>query len=188
MEPSLPDPNTFAALAVAVLFGIVVWDAYWLTRQHIDVPTLGELSNGGFAWESQGAQELIRQWGNLGSMAAMMVLPWGLVGASNTSPAYAIAWDICLTLHLISLLIPKRYAVTRTHAFADGQRYDWQRLRLAGRQPARRIMLLRKGWGIFGPLPLGGVQNDLTIARERIAIAIDHTDQWPQFESKKQDE
>ena len=29
-------------------------------------------------------------------------------------------------------------------------------------------MLLRKGWGIFGPLPLGGEQNDLTIARQYI--------------------
>jgi hypothetical protein len=26
-------------------------------------------------------------------------------------------------------------------------------------------MLLRKGWGIFGPLPLGGEQNDLSTAR-----------------------
>ena len=188
MEPTLPDPNMFAALAVAVLFGIVVWDAFWLTRQRLDVPTLGELSNGGFAWESEGAQELIRQWGNLGSMAAMMVLPWGLVGVSNTNPAYAIAWDVCLTLHLISLLIPKRYAVTRTHAFADGQRYDWQRLRLAGRQPARRIMLLRKGWGIFGPLPLGGAQHDLSTARERISLALGDPAQWPSISTPKEEE
>jgi len=61
MEPALPDPNTFAAFAVGVLFVIVVWDAFWLTRQRVDVPTLGELSNGGFAWESEGAQEVIRQ-------------------------------------------------------------------------------------------------------------------------------
>ena len=188
MEPTLPDPNTFAALAVTVLFGIVVWDAYWLTRQRLDVPTLGELSNGGFAWESEGAQELIRQWGNLGSMAAMMVLPWGLVSVSNTDPAYAIAWDVCLTLHLISLLVPKRYAVTRTHAFADGQRYDWQRLRLAGRQPARRIMLLRKGWGVFGPLPLGGAQNDLSIARERIGLALEGSVAWQNALISKEEE
>jgi hypothetical protein len=178
MEPSLPDPNTFAGIAVAVLIGIVLWDAYWLTRQRIDVPSLGELPNGGFAWESEGAQELIRQWGNLGSMAAMMVLPWGLVSASNTHVGYAIAWDVCLGLHLISLLIPKRYAVTRTHAFADGQRYEWTRLRLAKRQPTRRIMLLRKGWGVFGPLPLGGAQHDLKVARARITIATTAPAQW----------
>lgn len=179
MEPSLPSSDLFASMAVAVLFVIVLWDAFWLTRQRLDVPTLGELPNGGFAWESEGAQELIRQWGNLGSMAAMMVLPWGLVGVSNTNPAYAIAWDVCLGLHLISLLVPKRYAVTRTHAFADGQRYEWQRLRLSKRQPTRRIMLLRKGWGIFGPLPLGGAQNDLSIARSRIELALDPDGKWP---------
>ena len=148
MEPSLPSPDLFASMAVAVLFVIVLWDAFWLTRQRLDVPTLGELPNGGFAWESEGAQELIRQWGNLGS-------------------------------HLISLLVPKRYAVTRTHAFADGQRYEWQRLRLSKRQPTRRIMLLRKGWGIFGPLPLGGAQNDLSIARSRIELALDPDGKWP---------
>lgn len=188
MEPTLPDPNTFAALAVGVLFVIVVWDAFWLTRQRVDVPTLGELSNGGFAWESEGAQEVIRQWGNLGSMAAMMVLPWGLVGVSNTHIGYAFAWDLFLTLHLISLLVPKRYAVTRTHAFADGQRYEWQRLRLARRQPARRIMLLRKGWGVFGPLPLGGAQQDLTVARGRIALALDRPQEWTTPDSLNEDE
>ena len=188
MEPALPDPNTFAAFAVGVLFVIVVWDAFWLTRQRVDVPTLGELSNGGFAWESEGAQEVIRQWGNLGSMAAMMALPWGLVGVSNTHVGYALAWDFFLALHLISLLVPKRYAVTRTHAFADGQRYEWQRLRLARRQPARRIMLLRKGWGVFGPLPLGGAQHDLTIARERIPLALDHQEKWANATFPKEDE
>ena len=121
-------------------------------------------------------------------MAAMMVLPWGLVSVSNTDPAYAIAWDVCLTLHLISLLVPKRYAVTRTHAFADGQRYDWQRLRLAGRQPTRRIMLLRKGWGVFGPLPLGGAQNDLSIARERIGLALEGSVAWQNALISKEEE
>jgi hypothetical protein len=109
----------------------------------------------------------------------MMVLPWGLVGVSNTNPAYAVAWDVCLGLHIISLLVPKRYAVTRTHAFADGQRYEWSRLKLSKRQPARRIMLLRKGWGIFGPLPLGGDKNDLSVARSRIELALDEKGLWP---------
>ena len=59
------------------------------------------------------------------------------------------------------LLIPKRYAVTSTHLFADGQRYEWNRLRLAKKQPKKRIMLLRKGWGPFGPLPLGGDRSAL---------------------------
>jgi len=33
----------------------------------------------------------------------------------------------------------------------------------------RRIMLLRRGWGIFGPLPLGGNYHDLEQAKHAIA-------------------
>ena len=180
--------NNAGLIAVCVLGAIVAWDAYWLTRQRQEIPNLGELSNGGFAWTSEGPQEVIRQWGNLASMAAMMALPWALIGASDTSYWYAIIWDILLSLHLISLLIPKRFAVTRTHLFADGQRYDWKRLRLQRRQPARRIMLLRKGWGIFGPLPLGGSQNDLYVARSRIEKALSVSADWDISATEKSEE
>jgi hypothetical protein len=109
-------------------------------------------------------------------MAAMMALPWGFASFSNTPIAYVIVWDVLLGLHIISLLVPKRYAVTSTHLFADGQRYEWNRLVLAKRQPKHRIMLLRKGWGPFGPLPLGGDRADLDIAAEKI-IEVLHPDQ-----------
>ena len=187
-EELLLSANTVAAASVFILGLIVAWDAFWLTRQRADIPTLGELSNGGFAWQSEGPHEVIRQWGNLASMAAMIALPWALLGASNTSYWYAIIWDALLSLHIISLLIPKRYAITRTHLFADGQRYSWTRLRLARRQPTRRIMLLRQGWGIFGPLPLGGGQNDLSIARNRIETALDTNANWPQNDSQQSEE
>jgi hypothetical protein len=165
----LPPSDTFAIFVIVILAGIVLWDAFWLTKQKRDIPNLGDLPNGGFAWASEGPQEVIRQWGNLFSMAAMMSLPWALISLSNTSIIYGIIWDILLALHIIYLLIPKRYAVTSTHLFADGQRYEWKKLRLAKRQPKRRIMLLRKGWGIFGPLPVGGKYHDLEQAK--IAIA-----------------
>ena len=67
METYLPSAEAVAATAVAVLALIVLWDAFWLTRQRGDVPELGELPAGGFAWESEGVHELVRQWGNLGS-------------------------------------------------------------------------------------------------------------------------
>ena len=165
----LPPSDTFAIFVIVILAGIVLWDAFWLTKQKRDIPNLGDLPNGGFAWASEGPQEVIRQWGNLFSMAAMMSLPWALISLSNTSIIYGIIWDILLALHIIYLLIPKRYAVTSTHLFADGQRYEWKKLRLSKRQPKRRIMLLRKGWGIFGPLPVGGKYHDLEQAK--IAIA-----------------
>ena len=165
----LPPSDTFAIFVIVILAGIVLWDAFWLTKQKSDIPNLGDLPNGGFAWASEGPQEVIRQWGNLFSMAAMMSLPWALISLSNTSIIYGIIWDILLALHIIYLLIPKRYAVTSTHLFADGQRYEWKKLRLAKRQPKRRIMLLRKGWGIFGPLPVGGKYHDLEQAKTAIA-------------------
>ena len=148
----LPSAEPVAVAAVVVLACIVVWDAFWLTKQRRDVPELGRLPGGGFAWASEGVHEMVRQWGNLGSMAAMMVLPWALLEASNTPVIYAILWDVLLSLHLV----------------ADGQRYPWDRLRLAKRQPKRRIMLLRNGWGLFGPLPLGGDSESLGVAREYI--------------------
>ena len=61
--------------------------------------------------------------GNLGSMAAMMVLPWALLEASNTPVIYAYfvgrvpGASSDLSAH------PKRYAITSTHLFADSQRY-----------------------------------------------------------------
>ena len=168
MVVNLPTSEHVALAAVVVLAGIVAWAAYWLTKQRRDVPELGPRPGGGFAWESEGVHEMIRQWGNLGSMAAMMVLPWALLEVSDTPMMYAILWDVFLALHLISLLVPKRYAITSTHLFADGQRYPWERLRLAKRQPKRRIMLLRNGWGPFGPLPLGGDGASLGVAREYI--------------------
>jgi len=187
-EDLILSADTAALFAVIILAGIVAWDAFWLTRQRQDIPQMGELKRGGFAWKSEGPQEVIRQWGNLASMAAMMALPWALLSASDTSIWYAVVWDALLSLHLISLLIPKRYAVTRTHLFADGQRYDWKRLRLQQRQPARRIMLLRKGWGVFGPLPLGGSQNDLSVARSRIELVLDSERKWDPFSRQHSEE
>ena len=172
----LPNTEPVAVAMVVILSVIVAWDAWWLTRQHLDIPQFGPLANNGFAWKSERSHEVFRQWANLGSMAAMMALPWGFASFSDTPIIYVIVWDILLALHIISLLVPKRYAVTSTHLFADGQRYEWNRLVLAKRQPKYRIMLLRKGWGPFGPLPLGGDRNDLDIAAEKI-LAILHADQ-----------
>jgi hypothetical protein len=163
---ALPDPETMAQFCVTVLAIIVSWDAWWLGRQRIDIPSLGDLPNGGFAWESNQSQEVSRQWANLMTLGAMMVLPWMLAELSNTPTLWVWIWDILLAIHLISLLIPKRYAITSTHLFADGQKYEWSRLKLAKRQPKKRIMLLRKGWGPFGPLPLGGDRSELSKALE----------------------
>ena len=43
---ALPDPNMFAGAMVGILFLIVAWDAWALTRTRSDIPELGELANG----------------------------------------------------------------------------------------------------------------------------------------------
>ena len=80
----LPSPNT-SPLWPWRFCAIVAWDAYWLTKQRRDVPEMGSLPGGGFAWKSEGVHEMVRQWGNLGSMAAMMVLPWASRSATHRS-------------------------------------------------------------------------------------------------------
>ena len=120
---NMPDSELMAQFCVAVLLVIVIWDAYWLTRQRIDIPNLGQLPNSGYAWESNQSQEVSRQWANLLTIGAMMILPWMLAELSNTPTIWVWIWDVLLAFHVVSLLIPKRYAITSTHLFADGQKY-----------------------------------------------------------------
>ena len=169
---TLPNPESMAQFCVIILALIVAWDAWWLARQRVDIPSIGDLSNGGFAWESNQSEEVSRQWANLMTLGAMMVLPWMLAELSDTPIIWVWIWDGLLAIHLISLLVPKRYAVTSTHLFADGQKYEWSRLRLAKKQPKKRIMLLRKGGGPFGPLPLGGDRNALDKAANLIVTIL----------------
>ena len=173
---TLPNPESMAQFCVIILALIVAWDAWWLARQRVDIPSIGDLSNGGYAWESNQSEEVSRQWANLMTLGAMMVLPWMLAELSDTPIIWVWIWDGLLAIHLISLLVPKRYAVTSTHLFADGQKYEWSRLRLAKKQPKKRIMLLRKGWGPFGPLPLGGDRSALDKAANLI-ITILHEEE-----------
>ena len=43
LTSTLPDPASMAQFCVAVLTIIVIWDAWWLGRQRIDIPILGEI-------------------------------------------------------------------------------------------------------------------------------------------------
>ena len=172
LASNMPDSELMAQFCVAVLLVIVIWDAYWLTRQRIDIPNLGQLPNSGYAWESNQSQEVSRQWANLLTIGAMMILPWMLAELSNTPTIWVWIWDVLLAFHVVSLLIPKRYAITSTHLFADGQKYEWSRLKLAKKQPKKRVMLLRKGWGPFGPLPLGGNISTLAVIVPKIQLLL----------------
>ena len=130
LSNNLPDSELIAQFCVIILGLIVAWDGYWLTRQRIDIPELGDLPNSGFAWESNQQQEISRQWANLLTLGAMMSLPWMLAELSDTPMIYVWIWDVLLALHLVSLLVPKRYAITSTHLFADGQTVSYTHLTL----------------------------------------------------------
>ena len=84
LSNNLPDSELIAQFCVIILGLIVAWDGYWLTRQRIDIPELGDLPNSGFAWESNQQQEISRQWANLLTLGAMMSLPWMLAELSDT--------------------------------------------------------------------------------------------------------
>ena len=42
----------------------------------------------------------------------------------------------------------------------------------AKKQPKKRVMLLRKGWGPFGPLPLGGSISTLAVVIPKIQLLL----------------
>ena len=108
LSNTLPDPVLMAQLCVITLAIIVAWDAWWLTKQRLHIPKLGNISETVYAWESNQAEEVSRQWANMMTVGAMMALPWALAELSDTPTIYVWVWDILLALHLISLLLPKR--------------------------------------------------------------------------------
>ena len=178
-----PDPNAVGVVITAIIGIVVVWDIFMLWRSHELVPELGPIANGGHAWSSTAEQEMMRHWSSIMSIAVMMAAPWILASSIGTSNWLIITFDVLLFTHLIGMLMPKRYAVTRTHLFTDGQVHEWQGLRLALKQPRGRIMLHRKGWGILAPLPLGGEAKDLSLARKWISAAMADNEEWKNLKS-----
>ena len=158
---TLPDPVLMAQLCVITLAIIVAWDAWWLTKQRLHIPKLGNISETVYAWESNQAEEVSRQWANMMTVGAMMALPWALAELSDTPTIYVWAWDILLALHLISLLLPKRYAVTTTHLFADGQKYEWTRLALAKNSLRNESCYCARGGVHLDPCPLAAIEATL---------------------------
>ena len=174
----LPDPDLVAGVITAIVAMVVLWDVWLLWRRHSLVPLLGPLNGGGFAWSSTSEQEMGRHWSSLLALTFMLATPWILAESSGTSLWLVLLFDLLLGIHMMGLLVPKRYAITRTHLFCDGQSHEWENLRLAVRQPRGRILLHRRGWGIFAPLPLGGRASDLFIVRSWISAAMLGGEQW----------
>ena len=174
-----PDPSQIAAAVLLFTSAIVLVDAYKLLKVQREVPTLGRLANGGFAWESELGHEVVRNLTQLLALTVMMVTPWFLAERSGTDWTWVAVFDGLLAIHCITLLLPKRYELTRDRLWADGIRYDWNNLAWKGWKGGSRVVLFRKGWWIFAPLPLGGSPEDLI----QIAARIDAIDEgcWADF-------
>tara|TARA_X000000368_G_C22961036_1_gene680985 strand:- start:343 stop:900 length:558 start_codon:yes stop_codon:yes gene_type:complete len=173
-------PVLIGSLITTAVGLIVVYDLLHLYKNKSTVPKLGKLPLGGFAWSSTLEQELFRNGPNILTLITMAVLPWLLASSTFTPTWIVIIFDILLLLLVITMLLPKRYAITKTSIYADGQRLDWSSIKEldAEESVSRRIVLHREGWWIFAPLPLGGSKEELSIARKLIIKA--QNNNWPE--------
>ncbi|RAH13788.1 MAG: hypothetical protein CMB56_006820 [Methanobacteriota archaeon] len=171
-------PTMIGSLVIILVGLIVIYDVLHLTRNKKTVPKLGYLPKGGFAWSSTVKEEFFRNGPNILTLICMAILPWLLASASNTPFWILAVFDILLMLLILTMLLPKRYAITKTSIFADGQRLEWKKIKKIDSDIYinRRIVLLREGWWIFAPLPLGGSMKELLVAKELIFNA--QNDNW----------
>ncbi|MDP6639806.1 MAG: hypothetical protein QGH90_03205 [Candidatus Poseidoniaceae archaeon] len=166
------DPFLFGTGIIAIVSMVVFYDLWRIWSSQRQVPKLGLLENGGYAWASGSETELGRDIPGLMAIAAMMVLPWFFAEQSGTPHWQVITFDVLLALHALGMILPKRQAITATHLHVDGHSIPWSALKPAKRQKAARIVLHRKGWWFFAPLALAGSPADLSIASSRIAAIL----------------
>ncbi len=172
----------------AILFVsvIVIIDAFRYFMMEREVPNLGILPNGGWAWSTTVRYEYERNWANVITLIVMGLMPWLLTPILDIPSLQLILFPLALFGMLILQIVPKRYAVTRDILSADGFTFDWDRIVWRGWDGGRRIVLQRNGWWLFAPLPLGGSPDDLEQAALRIEAAV--TNRWKEIVDLLQEE
>ena len=163
------------ATILIVAWGIFIIDASRLHSQQKVAQIIGTLNDGGWAWRTTWQHEFVRRGPDLITCGFMAILPW--LFRSLTDPGWItlILWSTALICFALLMLLPRRYAVTRTTLFADGWGIDWERLGSLRRRHPDRLVLQRKGWWLFAPLALGGNEEDLDEAEKRITAAFSGT-------------
>ena len=166
------------SIIVALVSTIVALDLWRLWHGWREIPLLGPLPLGGHAWQARPADEVVRNLPNLLTLAVMAVLPWLIADEISTPLWQPLAFTVAMLAMGAQMVAPKRYAVTRTHLFFDGWLVGWERLTRPTRTRGGRLVLQRRGWGPFAPLPLGGAGPDLALALAWITAAIDGPEAW----------
>lgn len=165
-------------VVVAAVALTVALDAWKLRQSHREITRLGPLPLGGHAWVAAPKDELIRNLINILTLTAMAVLPWPLARASDTPWWQPAIFSFAMVTMAVLMLLPKRYAVTRQALLADGWRVDWDRLRSPRITRGGRLILHRRAWGLFAPLPLGGEPHDLAAALPWVEAALAGDEAW----------
>jgi len=169
---STTDASTVTGwFTILLVGGIVLFDSIRSFSMQRQVPRLGELANGGWAWSTDIESELNRNWAHLLALGVIFALPWTVQDLFVIPTIQIVLLDLLLLGMVVLQVLPKRYAVTRQHLYVDGFRHDWHRLRYRGWRGRHRIVLQRRGWGPYAPLPLGGSHADLEQAALRIDAA-----------------
>ena len=184
---SLDDTTSIVGFgAIALVSLIVVIDAFRYFMMEREVPYLGILPNGGWAWSTTVRYEYERNWANVITLVVMGLMPWLLNPILDISPLQLVLFPLAMFGMLILQLVPKRYAVTRDLLSADGFNFDWDQIVWRGWDGGRRIVLQRSGWWLFAPLPLGGSPHDLEQAALRIEATV--TNRWDEILELMQEE
>ena len=168
-------------VAIGFISAIVLIDGIRYMSMEREVPRLGFLPRGGFAWSTTIRMEYERNWANVITILVMSIMPYLLDPILNIPTLQVILFPLVLGGMLVLQLVPKRYAITKDKLSADGFTFDWENVVWKGWKGGSRIVLQRSRWWILAPLPLGGSTEDLEQAALRIEAAV--TGRWEEIEN-----
>ena len=172
--------STVGFVAIGFVSAIVIFDGIRYFTMEREVPFLGILPRGGYAWSTTVRMEYERNWANVITILVMGIIPVLLNPILDIPEIQLILFPLVLGGMLVLQLVPKRYAVTKDRLSADGFSFDWENIVWKGWKGGTRIVLQRRGWWILAPLPLGGSIEDLEQAALRIEAAIGR--KWNEIE------
>ncbi|HJM66477.1 MAG TPA: hypothetical protein QF555_02910 [Candidatus Thalassarchaeaceae archaeon] len=168
-------------VAIGFISSIVLLDGFRYLSMEREVPRLGVLPRGGFAWATTVRMEYERNWANVITILVMAVMPFLLDPVLHIPTIQIILFPFVLGGMLLLQIVPKRYAITKDRLSADGFTFEWENVVWTGWKGGSRIVLQRNGWWILAPLPLGGSKENLEQAALRIEAAV--TGRWDEIEN-----